>query len=242
MYRRRKINIIALLIGSLSVVIIFAITYAAFTGQLSISSSNVVSRTSNWDIHFENVSNITTSGTAKVLNNKEPQVNSNNPTQIDDYEASITSPNDSISFTFDVVNDGNYNAKITSVSIGTPQCTSSDNTSAINMCNNLTYSLKYTSRASVQTNDVLYAKDKLSFVVELKFADITDPSLLPKSDVTISNLGITINFEQVGGALVNESGEVLSYRVYHQGDKITLYNEDYWVITDSGAGQDYVVV
>ena len=241
MYKRRGFSVIFAGMMVLSLVIVLALVYAGFTGQLTINGT-AVGRESNWDIHFENVSNITTTGSAKVLNNHQPVINSNNRTEINDYEVSLTSPNDTVSFTFDAVNDGNYNAKVTSVSVGTPQCTSTDSVSAVNMCNNLTYTLTYDSGATVQTNDILYAKDKLSFKVTLKFNDISNPDLLPKAGVSISNLGIQINFEQQGNAEVDENtGIVQNNRVYHQGDKITLNNEDYWVIANSGAGQDYVV-
>ena len=237
----RWIKMVRISIVVLSVITVLAITYSAFTGQLNINGT-AVNRQSGWDIHFENVSSITTSGTAKVLNNHQPTINQNNRTQIQDYEVSLTSPNDSISFTFDVVNDGNYNAKISDIDVGTPQCTSTDSTSATNTCNNLTYTLRYASGATVNTNDVLYAKDKLSFKVTLQFNDITNPALLPSAEVSIGNLGIEIDFEQQGNALVNDDGTVANNKVYHIGDKITLNNEDYWVIENSGIGQDYVVV
>ena len=244
MLSNKSSKIITVSIISLAVVSLIGLIYAAFTGQLFVNSGDVVSRTSSWDIHFENVSNLNPTGSAKVLNNHHPKVNENNPTEIDDYEASLTSPGDTISFTFDVVNGGNYNAKITSISVGSPKCdVNGDETdiSAVNMCKNLTYSLTYSSGATVQTNDMLYAKDKLTLKVTLTFNDISDPNLLPKSDVSISDLGITINFEQVGSAEVGDNGVVQNNKVYHIGDKVTLNNEDYWVIENSGAGQDYVV-
>ncbi len=242
MYRRNNYKIY--IIGSIafSVVALTGLIYAAFTGQLNITGGKGYGRDSKWDIQFDNVSTITTTQTAKVIDNKQPKINQNNPNIIDDYEISLTSPGDTISFTFDAVNNGNYDAKITSIDIDTPNCTSTDNESATNMCNNLTYTLTYASGATVQTNDVLYAKDKLSFKVTLTFNDISDPNLLPKSGVSISNLGIQINFEQESNALVKDDGTVANYRVYHQGDKITLNNEDYYVIADSGADKDYVTL
>ncbi len=85
------------------------------------------------------------------------------------------------------------------------------------------------------------AKDYAIMKVTLTYQTFNDASLLPSEDVSISNLGITVNYVQSGSALVKENGEVSDYRVYHQGDKITLNNEDYYVIANSGAGQDYVV-
>ena len=242
MYKRKSFSVIFAGMMILCSVIVIALAYAAFTGQLTINGT-AVGRDSAWDIHFENVSNITTSGTAKVLNNHQPTINSNNPTQIQDYEVSLTSPSDSISFTFDVVNNGNYNAIISSVSIGTPECTSTDATSATNMCNNLTYTMTYSSGATInQNSDIVYAKDKITMKVTLTFNDINDASLLPTAGVSISNLGITINFAQEGNANVNETtGEVANNKVYHQGYQFSLNGDNYHIIADSGAGQDYVV-
>ena len=66
MYKRRNINVLMIAIATLSLVIIVSLVYAGFTGQLNITGT-AVQRTSNWDIHFENLSNITTTGSAKVL-------------------------------------------------------------------------------------------------------------------------------------------------------------------------------
>ena len=91
--------------------------------------------------------------------------------------------------------------------------------------------MTYSSGATIKTNDVVYAKDKVTMKVTLTFNDINDASLLPTAGVSISNLGITINFAQEGNANVNETtGEVANNKVYHQGDKITFNNEDYYVI------------
>ena len=236
MYKRRSFSVIFAGMMVLSLVIVIALVYAGFTGQLNITGSSV-QRSSTWDIHFENLSNITTTGSAKVLS----QPTLNGTTTIEDYSVSTTSPGDTISFTFKVVNDGNYNASISSVSVGTPTCTGTDSTSNTNVCSKLTYTLTYENGASVQTGDVLYAKDYVIMKVTLTYADFNDSTLLPTSDVSISGLGITINYQQSGSALVNDNGTVANNKIYHQGEKLTFYNEDYYIIADSGAGQDYVV-
>ena len=236
MYKRRSFSVIFAGMMVLSLVIVLALVYAGFTGELNINGMSV-QRSSTWDIYFENLSSITTTGSAKVLS----QPSLDGPTTIEDYSVSTTSPGDSISFTFKVVNDGNYNASISSLSIGTPTCTGTDSTSNTNVCGKLSYTLTYENGASVQANDILYAKDYQIMKVTLTYAEFNDPSLLPTADVSISGLGITINYEQSGSALVNDNGTVANYKVYHQGDKITLNNEDYWLISNSGAGQDYVV-
>ncbi len=109
------------------------------------------------------------------------------------------------------------------------------------MCGKLSYTLTYEGGATVQTGDMLYAKDYVTTKVTLSYAEFNDASLLATADVAISNLGITINYQQSGSALVKDNGEVANNRVYHQGEKITLNNEDYYIIADSGADKDYVV-
>ena len=237
MYRRRTIGIFGGGLIVLAGIILVTLVYAVFTGQLNISNGSGVGRISKWDVHFEHLSTITTTHTAKVLT--QPRLASG--ASIEDYSVSVTSPGDTISFTVDVVNDGNYNAELTSVSVGTPSCTGTDATSNTNVCNHLHYSLTYDSGASVQVGDTLYAKETNTMKVTLTYDDTVTASELPTQEVSISNLYITINYQQSGSALVKDNGEVADYKVYKQGDKITLNNEDYWVIEDSGAGQDYVV-
>ncbi len=236
MLSRSEIKIITVGIISFGVVALIGLIYAAFTGQLNITGTSV-QRRSTWDIHFENLASISTTGSAKVLS--EPSLNGT--TSIDDYSVSTTSPGDKISFTFKVVNDGNYDAEISSINIGTPTCTGTDETSNTNVCNKLTYTLTDENGASINVGDKLLAKDSKVMKVTLLYQNFSDASLLPKADVSINGLGLTIIYEQSGSALVKDNGEVANYRVYHQGDKITLNNEDYYVIANSGAGQDYVV-
>ena len=244
MLNRKESKIITVGIISFAVVALIGLVYSAFTGQLNITGKSV-GRHSKWDIHFQNVSTITTNGTSKVLNNGQPTINENNPTQIENYDVSFTTPGDSISFTFDIVNDGNYDALITSVDVDTPECDvngDQTDTSAVNMCKYLEYKITYDGGAEInQNSDTVYAKDKVILKVTLIYKEFSDASELPAEDVNISNLGIQIDFEQQNNALVKDNGEVANYRVYHQGDKITLNNEDYWVIADSGADKDYVV-
>ena len=236
MYKRKNMKIMIGAFIGLGTIIIVSLVYAGFTGQLNITGTSTA-RQSNWDIHFENLSNVTTTGSAKVLT--QPRLNGT--TSIEDYDVTVTSPSDTISFTFKVVNDGNYDAEISSLNIGTPTCTGTDETSNTNVCGKLTYSLTDENGSSVQVGDKLLAKDYKIMKVTLFYQDFSDASLLPTADVSISGLGITINYEQSGSALVKDNGEVANNRVYHQGDKITLNNEDYWIIEDSGADKDYVI-
>ena len=109
------------------------------------------------------------------------------------------------------------------------------------MCGNLSYTLTYEGGASVQTGDTLYAKETNTMKVTLTYDDTVTASELPTFEVSISNLNITIDYQQSSDALVKDNGEVANNKVYHLGEKITINSADYYVMEDSGAGQDYIV-
>ena len=118
-------------------VVTAAIAYAGFTQTLNITGSGKVV-SSKWDIHFENLSNASLNGSARVVT--APTITS--ATTIGTYSVQLLGPGDSVSYTFDVVNDGNFNARLTTLTKNTPSCTTGFN------CNNLTYSLYISSSIS----------------------------------------------------------------------------------------------
>ena len=153
MYKRNNYKMYIIGSIALSVIALTGLIYAAFTGQLNIRGTSV-NRHSKWDVHFENLSKITTTHTAKVLDNKEPKIG-DDLLSITDYDVSLTTPGDTISFTFDVVNEGNYNAKITDIVINTPEFTGSDETSNNNVCKNIKYELTRSTGASIEENEIV---------------------------------------------------------------------------------------
>ena len=205
-------------------------------------------RDSKWKVYFSRLSEATTTGTATAT---LPQLQSN-ATSIGDYTATVMSPGDSISFEVDVTNDGDYDALLSNVTInGTPTCkfgSDTTDTSAQDVCSNLTYSIKYKGGASLIANtDILHSKETQTLVVELKYANITNSNLLPTHDVDITGLGISLTYVQNGNAKVN--GDGTTPRVdpydYHIGDRIQVAGDEsgdyYRVIADSNRNDDYVV-
>ena len=238
--KNKKILLISSI--SLAVIIVLGIVYAAFTQQLNIAGS-ATGRSSKWDIHFENLSNVSLNGTAKELT--APTINTNS-TQISNYSVSLTSPGDYVEYTFDVVNDGDYDATLTNLSKTAPSCAGTgDNasTDASNVCGKLTYTLTYSDGTTVSQNDTLASKETKTMKLKLLYQEFNDDSLLPKMDVTITGLGITLTYTQQGNAKVNADGTTpLAYDVYSIGDTVTIANETYYVIADSGSNQDYVTL
>ena len=193
--RGLKIGVIAALVIS---VVAIGIGFATFTETLKIEGSATV-QTSTWKVKFTNLSAPTLLGTATVVT--PPTINTNDTT-ISTYDVKLIKPGDSVSYTFDVVNTGTYNAKLTSITIPTPTCTGkaeteSATTDAANVCKHLTYTLTYADGTSLAENDALAATDGVAHMkLTLTYTSHDVAAELPKADVTISNLGISLVYSQ----------------------------------------------
>ena len=239
-----KQNKLPIIIGSLALVTLMAIIYAVFTGTLNISGTANV-RDSKWDIHIVESgelepSNITES--AKVLT--KPNAST---TSISDFALSLTTPGDTIEYTFNVINEGDYDAEISTLTKNGVTCTANGSTSnleAVKVCNKLEYTLKYEGGANVAEGDTLLSKETKTMKLTIKYQEFDDPTLLPNTNVSISSLGITLQYRQKGSAKVNEDGTtpyVQTYAAYSVGDTISIHGDSYHVIVDSPTTQDYVV-
>lgn len=193
--RGLKIGVIAALVIS---VVAIGIGFATFTETLRIEGSATV-QTSTWKVKFTNLSAPTLLGTATVVT--PPTINTNDTT-ISTYDVKLSKPGDSVSYTFDVVNTGTYNAKLTSITIPTPTCTGkaeteSATTDAANVCKHLTYTLTYADGTSLAENDALEASTGVAHMkLTLTYTSHDVAAELPKADVTISNLGISLVYSQ----------------------------------------------
>lgn len=187
-----KIAMITLLIVS-SVAI--TIGYASFSQILSIDGDATVEKAS-WKINFDNLSNAILTGTAEEVSH--PSVSSDG-TLIGSYNVNFTTPGDSVTYTFDVINSGTFNATLSSIVIPTPVCTGSgDNAAndAANVCNHLIYSLTYSDDSAIYENDTLNKDTSRSLKLKLIYKDDITASELPNNDVSISNLGISMYYSQ----------------------------------------------
>ncbi len=223
-------GILALLVSIVAV----SISYAAFTQNLNINGTGKVQATS-WSVHFANLSNAITSGTANETT--APTIKSGR-TDIGDYAVSFYTPGDSITYTFDVVNDGDYDAKISVLTKGTPTCNGTDSTSNTNVCANLEYTLKYTSGgANVAVNDTLRKNETKNMTLVLRYKSTIGQNELPTAEVTVSGLGITIQYAQDslagGNPVVNpityinrqNTGQITA------GDEIAIDTEHFYVVS-----------
>ena len=219
---------------------IIAIAYATFTQGLNINGSGV-NRKSNFDIHFANLSSPTIVGTANVATAPTIQ---NNSTVIEDYSITLATPKDSVSYTFDIVNDGDYDATLKGLTVGPVKCSVNGNESdqsAVNVCQNIEYTLKYADGSTLQTNnDRLLSKETKHLKLTLTYKEFNDASKLPTNNVSISNLGIELVYEADNQAKTNSDGstpyETSSYTV---GQELTVKGDKYNILS---VGSDYLTL
>lgn len=178
------------------------IAFASFTQQLDIQGKATVNK-SSWSIKFANLQSVVKTGTATEVT--APTINTND-TKISEYDVTLTTPGDSVSYTFDVVNEGTFNAKISSITIPTPLCTGNGATATTdenNVCDNLTYTLTYANGTPVAVDDTLNAGETKSLKLTLTYSASVAAAALPKDDVSISNLAISIIYAQSANSSQN---------------------------------------
>ena len=191
----RKKGIIAV-VALIVAVLALGVGFAAYSQTLTINGSGEV-KASSWQVRFENLSSVNTTGTANEVT--APTINTND-TNIGEYDVTFQTPGDSISYTFDIANNGTFDAEISSISIPTPECTGNGThatTDAAKVCSNLEYKLTYTDGgAIVSQNDTLNHGEKKNVTLTLTYKDTITAEQLPQDDVNISNLGINIIYSQ----------------------------------------------
>ena len=119
-------------------------------------------------------------------------------TTLSGLTASFSARGDSITYTFDIVNDGDVNAKINNISmpdIANASTIYTDSSDEQIVKPNLIYSLKYTSNnQDLSINDELRAHT--SKTVKLTISYNSSASSLPNNDVYIQNLISQIDYIQ----------------------------------------------
>ena len=187
---KRNKNIVFGMLALVVSVIAIGLAYAGFTGTLNINGTgNVMS--AKWDIYFANLSNAVTTGTANVVT----PATISPKTKIGDYYVELASPGDSVTYTFDVVNDGDFDAVLTTLTKSTPTCTPE-----ATLCNYLHYTLKYTSNnQNVVEDDTLLRHTTKNMTLKLELDSNMPASALSNTELSVSGLGITLLYSQASG-------------------------------------------
>lgn len=192
--RKKRLYIILLL---LFVVIAMTVAFAALSTTLNIRGTARFD-TATWEIKFANLSAATLTGAATVTT--EPTIQGTGDIIIGDYEVVLTKPGDSVTYTFDVENNGTVDAKIGSFTkAATPTfnglATDAGNKAADEalLTANTTYTLTYTADGrEVALDDTLEAGVSVNMTLKLAY----DGTAIPTDDVEISGLDIAMIYVQ----------------------------------------------
>ena len=206
-----KISLITLLIVSC---VALSIGYSALSTTLKINGVANVDGMS-FKIEFQNLSEASLTGNAVKIT--DPVI-SEDKTELKSYNVNFLDPGDSISYTFQIANNGTINAKLSEIVKDTISCEGYGNAEqatidANNVCANLEYTLKYineeehfddsgsskTYSNDIEVNDVLNAGDVKDMILTLKYKSPVDGVTIeePEDDVSISGLGISLTYSQV---------------------------------------------
>ena len=137
--RNFKMVAMVLLIFTLSCL---AVAYAAFSTTLRVSGIVTAKSTSDsWDVSFQNLSAPTLTGLAEV--ETAPVLTA---TQVSGFNVNFYAPGDSVEYSWQVINNGQLDAVLTTKSIGTLTCAPAASSNATqeeanSLCNDLTISL-----------------------------------------------------------------------------------------------------
>ena len=166
----------------LSIFLVVLVILCIF-GYSLLSTSLVNSKKDEmlWDVSFKDLSIVEGSVDAIV-----PAEVSRTGTEIN-YIANLINTDDFYAFEVDIVNEGEFDAKVSSIF---------KDSLNYNQQKYLDYDVLYMNGELVNTNDIIKAGKKRRIVVTVKYKDgvkLTDLS----SDISSINLSFSINFEQV---------------------------------------------
>ena len=123
--------------------------------------------------------NFTNNNNTAVIN-REPVIFTNK-TEIASFAATLNKPGDNIVYTFDIVNKGDFDARLKNLVTSIPKC--SKQTS---LCDKILFDFKYTNGNIIRQNDILKKGDRINVTMSLSI-DYSVTSM-PKEKIYITNL------------------------------------------------------
>ena len=198
MSSKSKTTLIAvLLIGIVSMTIV----YAALSQQLNISgSAKVQAKSQSWNIHFTDItsgSKVVTGGYASTTSSNISYASGNTTATMP--AVTFKAPGDSVSFYFDVLNEGDITGYLNTInSIVVPDGTIEQGTlSSVDQTyfkGGIIATLTHADNSSLTLNESITKTNR----IHLKLTLTLDSSLtrLPESEITFSNISTSLIFGQ----------------------------------------------
>ena len=193
-------GVLALVVSLVAV----SLAYAGFTATLNINGTANV-KSAKWHVYFNNVTNFTNGNTASFT--ADPTITGET---LITWGASLATPGESVSFDFTTANDGNFDAKLHTITIGTPTCSTSgfnqagaaatfDCGTAMELkVQDLTNGGNIT--ATTTGNYILQANNAnpTTYRVTLTYKDLNESTITPGSELAVTGLNIQYQYEQDG--------------------------------------------
>ena len=198
----KALSIVALVAAVLGLTVAFA----ALSRELTINGQATVDR-ANWDIHYASPEGAENNKTASTTTGSATATNGTiAATSVSGLQVTLTKPGDSVTFTWDVVNDGDIDAEITNlvpatISNSVLQCTASGTNNgendATNVCNDVVFTFKYVGGNAVAKDDTLTVAEKTKHLeLTLSYPSTVSNGTYPDDDVTITIPTITTTYGQ----------------------------------------------
>ena len=167
------------------------VAYATLSQNLNINGVAKVSKTS-WNIHFTNVLTPKAEGYAE---GGKATLNSDS-TVLTVSEGILKVPGDTITYVFDVINEGDLDAEVETVLTTIDSCKASDNTTDVTMyCDKIKYDLVYQdTKEAVKKEDQLLKGESKTLNLVIIYDKNKELTSLPTTPITLSNITSTINY------------------------------------------------
>ena len=211
---KRRGTTVAVVAALIIAVVSLGVAFAAFSSTLTINGSATVVA-SNWNVFFTTGASAAdpgTSGTAlpsgqiaaSNIQGLPATATGSATVKTADFtwEASFKTPGDKVVYDFYVRNEGDYNAKITSINAPQISCTKgSPATTENTVCGHIHYGLYKDANGTnaVAENDTIASKGNAHYYV-IAYLDNTswapDGSDLPDATVNVSTTQISITYTQ----------------------------------------------
>lgn len=189
MYRNERTRNIILIVLAVCLIGI-TVAYATLSQNLNISGVANVDKTS-WNIHFTNV--LTPKVEGQATGGKA--VLSSGNTVITISEGTLSAPGDKITYTFDVINEGDLPAEVETTLTQMESCTSENGTDVSMFCNKIGLELVYAdTKNKVQKSDRLLNGETKTLNLVITYDKDKLLTTLPSSPITLSNITSTINY------------------------------------------------
>ena len=203
------------------------VAYATLSQNLDISGVAKVGKTS-WNIHFTKVLTPKAEGYAE---GGKATLNSDS-TVLTVSEGVLKVPGDTITYVFDVINEGDLDAEVETVLTTIDSCKASDNTTDVTMyCDKIKYDLVYQdTKEAVKKNDKLLKGESKTLNLIITYDKNKELTSLPSTEIVLSNITSTINYtmltKEKGDTPVTPEKKVICKRasVLHTGDTRTFGN------------------